>query len=107
MRPNTIKRAAIVAPMRSPVGAFGGALRSVPVETLGSAVVRAVVDRAQIDPALIDDVVFGQSYASGATPCVGRWIALQSGFPIEVSGVQTDRRCGSGLQSVANAAMMV
>ncbi|MDB6105020.1 MAG: acetyl-CoA acetyltransferase [Gammaproteobacteria bacterium] len=101
------RRAAIVCPVRTPVGTFGGSLRSVPVETLGATVVRAILERTRIDPALIDDVVFAQSYASGETPCVGRWIALEAQLPIEVPGMQLDRRCGGGLQAVINAAMMV
>jgi acetyl-CoA C-acetyltransferase len=52
-------------------------------------------------------VVFAQSYANSETPCVGRWIALEAGFPIEVPGLQTDRRCGGGLQALVTAAMMV
>jgi acetyl-CoA C-acetyltransferase len=74
---------------------------------MGAAVVRAVLERTKIDPARIEDVVFAQSYASGETPCVGRWIALEAGLPIEVPGMQLDRRCGGGLQAVVNAAMMV
>ena len=102
-----MRRAAIVTPVRTPVGAFGGSLRGVPVETLGATVVRAVLERTSLDPARIDDVVFAQSYASGETPCVGRWIALEAGLPIEVPGMQLDRRCGGGLQAVVTAAMMV
>lgn len=102
-----MKRAAIVCPLRTPIGAFGGALRGVPVEELGAVVARAVIARTGLDPARLDDVVFSQSYANGETPCTGRWVALQAGFPIEVAGMQLDRRCGGGLQSVAVAAMMV
>ena len=102
-----MRRAAIVAPVRTPVGAFGGSLRSVPVEAMGAAVVRAVLEQTKIDPARIEDVVFAQSYANGEAPCVGRWIALEAGLPIEVPGMQLDRRCGGGLQAVVNAAMMV
>ncbi|KFG95178.1 acetyl-CoA acetyltransferase [Burkholderia paludis] len=102
-----MKRAAIVSPLRTPVGAFGGMLKGVPVEELGATVARAVVERTGLDPARIDDVVFAQSYASGETPCTGRWIALQAGFPIEVAGMQLDRRCGGGVQALATAAMMV
>jgi acetyl-CoA C-acetyltransferase len=102
-----MKRAAIVAPLRTPIGAFGGALRSVPVEELGATVSRAIVERSGLDPARIDDVVFAQSYMSGETPCTGRWVALQAGLPIEVAGMQLDRRCGGGLQAIATAAMMV
>ena len=102
-----MRRAAIVSPLRTPVGVFGGALRPVPVEELGAIVVREILARTGIDPTLIEDVVFAQSYASSETPCVGRWIALQAGLPIEVAGLQVDRRCGGGLQSIAIAAMMV
>ena len=93
----TLRRAAIVAPLRTPVGAFGGALKSVSVEALGAVVAKAVLAQTGLDPKLIDDVVFAQSYANGETPCVGRWVALQAGLPIEVPGMQLDRRCGGGL----------
>jgi acetyl-CoA C-acetyltransferase len=102
-----MRRAAIISPLRTPVGTFGGSLRSVPVETLGATVVKAVLEQAALDPARIDDVVFAQSYANGETPCVGRWVALEAGLPIEVPGMQLDRRCGGGLQAVVTAAMMV
>jgi acetyl-CoA C-acetyltransferase len=102
-----MRRAAIVRPLRTPVGTFGGSLRPVPVETLGAYVVKAVVEGAGIDPAQIDDVVFAQSYASSETPCVGRWVGLSAGLPVEVPGMQLDRRCGGGLQAVATAAMMI
>jgi acetyl-CoA C-acetyltransferase len=102
-----MRRAAIVSPLRTPTGAFGGGLRSVPVEELGAIVARAIVERTGLDPARIEDVVFGHSYANGEVPCTGRWVALQAGFPIEVAGMQLDRRCGSGLQAIATAAMMV
>jgi acetyl-CoA C-acetyltransferase len=103
----TLPRAAIVSPLRTPIGAFGGALRGVPVEELGATVARAIVQRTGIDPRRIDDVVFAQSYTNGETPCTGRWVALQAGLPVSVAGMQLDRRCGSGVQAIATAAMMV
>lgn len=102
-----MRRAAIVSPVRTPVGKFQGALQTVPVETLAATVVTAVVERSGIDPARIEDVVFAQSYMNGETPCTGRWAALAAGLPIEVPGLQLDRRCGGGLQAIATAAMMV
>ena len=102
-----MRRAAIIAPVRTPVGKFLGSMASVPVETLAAAVVKAVVARSGIDPARIEDVVFAQSYANGETPCIGRWAALAADLPIEVPGSQVDRRCGGGLQAIVNAAMMV
>ncbi|MFI9412407.1 acetyl-CoA C-acetyltransferase [Nocardia gamkensis] len=104
---STLRRAAIVAPTRTPVGTFGGSLRDVPVEDLGATVVNAVIERSGIDPERIDDVVFAQSYANSEVPCVGRWLALHAGLPISVPGMQLDRRCGGGLQALATSAMMV
>ena len=101
------RRAAIVAPLRSPIGRFGGAFRDLPVESLGATIVKSVVETSGIDPTLIEDAVFAQSYANSETPCIGRWLALSAGLPIEVPGLQLDRRCGGGLQSIATAAMMV
>jgi acetyl-CoA C-acetyltransferase len=102
-----MRRVAFVSPLRTPVGTFGGSLRPMPVEDLGAAVTKAVLERTGIDPALIEDVIFAQSYANSETPCVGRWIALHAGLPIEVPGMQLDRRCGGGLQAIVTAAMMV
>jgi acetyl-CoA C-acetyltransferase len=102
-----MRRAAIVAPCRTAIGTFGGTLTNASVAELGAAVASAVVERSGIDPALIEDMVFAQSYANSETPCVGRWIALYAGLPISVAGLQLDRRCGSGLQSIATAAMMI
>ena len=102
-----MRRAAIVNPLRTPVGTFGGSLRAAPVELLGSTVVKALLAQTQLDPALVEDVVFAQSYANSETPCVGRWVALDAGLPIEVPGLQIDRRCGGGLQALVTAAMMV
>ena len=102
-----MRRAAIVSPLRTPVGRFGGALRPVPAEDLAATVVRAVVSRSGIDPARVDDVAFAQSYANSEAPCIGRWAALHAGLPVEVPGFQLDRRCGGGLQAVVTAAMMV
>jgi acetyl-CoA C-acetyltransferase len=102
-----LRRAAIVSPLRTPVGTFGGALRDVPVEDLAGAVVSAVITASGIDPDRIDDVVLAQSYANSEVPCAGRWVALHAGLPVGVPGMQLDRRCGGGLQALVTAAMMV
>jgi acetyl-CoA C-acetyltransferase len=102
-----MRRAAIVAPVRTPIGAFGGSLRPLSAADLATAVIRAVVGRSGVDPDQIEDVVFAQSYANSEAPCIGRWAALNAGLPIDVPGLQIDRRCGGGLQAVVTAAMMV
>jgi acetyl-CoA C-acetyltransferase len=103
----TLRRAAIVSPLRTPVGRFLGSLASVNAGELGAIILRGLVERTGIDPMLIDDVVFAQGYGNGEAPCIARWSALAAGLPISVPGYQLDRRCGSGLQSVIDAAMMV
>jgi len=101
------RRAAIVAPVRTPVGRYLGALKDVPAERLAAHVIRETVKRSGVDPVRIDDVVFAQSYANSEAPCIGRWAALAADLPIEVPGLQIDRRCGGGLQAIVTAAMMV
>jgi acetyl-CoA C-acetyltransferase len=102
-----MRRAAIVAPLRTPVGTFGGALRPLRAEDLAAHIIKAVVAQAGIDPARIEDVVFAQSYANSEAPCIGRWAALHADLPINVPGLQIDRRCGGGLQALITAAMSV
>ena len=102
-----MKRAAIVSPIRTAVGKFQGALSSMTAGELGAVVLKDLVARTKIDPERIDDVIFAQGYGSGEAPCIARWSALAAGLPISVSGYQLDRRCGSGLQAVIDAAMMV
>src|SRR5580704_9405505 len=102
-----MKRAAIVSPIRTPVGKFLGALSGVTAGDLGAVILKALVERTKIDPSRIDDVIFAQGYASGEAPCIARWSALAADLPITVPGYQLDRRCGSGLQAVVDAAMMV
>ena len=102
-----MKRAAIVSPIRTAVGKFQGALSSMTAGELGAVVLRDLVARTKIDPERIDDVIFAQGYGNGEAPCIARWSALAAGLPISVPGYQLDRRCGSGLQAVIDAAMMV
>jgi acetyl-CoA C-acetyltransferase len=102
-----VRDAVICEPLRTPVGGFGGALRTVPAHVLGATVVRAVLERTGLDPAVVDELVLGQSYPTMDAPAVGRVVALDAGLPVTVTGQQIDRRCGSGLQAVLTAAMQV
>jgi acetyl-CoA C-acetyltransferase len=102
-----MRRAAIVAPVRTAVGTFGGSLRPLRAEDLAAKVVAATVQRSGVDPGRIEDVVFAQSYANSEAPCIGRWVALHADLPVDVPGLQIDRRCGGGLQAVITAAMTV
>ncbi len=102
-----MRRVAIVAPVRTAVGNFGGILRDVSAAELASTVIKETLDRSGVDPAKIDDVILGHGYPSGENPAIGRLAGLKAGLPIEVPGYQLDRRCSSGLQAILNASMLV
>ena len=102
-----MKDALIVSPIRTPIGKFGGALAPLTADHLAATIMRSVLERTDIDPASLDEVVVAQSYASSEAPCMGRYAALLADLPLQVPGYSLDRRCGSGLQAVINAAMQV
>ena len=102
-----MRRVAIVSPVRTAVGNFGGALKDIPAEELASTVIKETLQRSGLDPAKVDDVILGHGYPSGENPAIGRLALLKAGLPIEVPGYQLDRRCSSGLQAILNACMMV
>ncbi|MGW5050054.1 acetyl-CoA C-acetyltransferase [Actinokineospora sp. NPDC004072] len=102
-----MREAVVCEPVRTAVGRFGGVFTNVGVVDLAAAVIRAVIDRTGIDASLIEDVIFGQCHPNGDAPALGRVAALDAGLPTDVPGLQVDRRCGSGLQAVIDAAMRV
>ena len=102
-----MREALICEPLRTPVGRFGGVFRDLAVTELATTVIKELLARTQIPPESVDDVILGQGYANGEAPALGRVAALDAGLPVEVPGVQVDRRCGSGLQAVLDAAMQV
>jgi len=81
--------------------------KDVPATTLAETVIRELVRRTGIQGSDIDDVVFGQCYPNGEAPAIGRIAALDAELGVRVPGLQIDRRCGSGLQAVIDAAMRV
>ncbi|MFC3963711.1 acetyl-CoA C-acyltransferase [Nocardia jiangsuensis] len=103
-----MRRAAIVAPVRTPGGVAGGALSGMPPEWLATTVLSAVIDRSGIDPLRIEDVAMACIDPRRPTvPHLSRLAARGAGLPFAVPGFLTDRRGGSGLQAVITAAMMV
>jgi len=97
----------ICEPVRTPVGGYGGALKSLSAVDLGAIAMQGLLARTKIDPARIEDVILGHCYPNSEAPALGRVVALDSGLPVTVTGMQVDRRCGSGLQAIINAAMTV
>lgn len=102
-----MRDAVICSPVRTPVGGFGGSLRTIAPHTLASTVIRAVLDRTGLAPDAVDEVILGNCYPTMDAPAIGRVAALDAGLPVTTTGLQLDRRCGSGLQAVLYAAMQV
>ncbi|GAA2862361.1 acetyl-CoA C-acetyltransferase [Pseudonocardia halophobica] len=99
--------AVICEPLRTPVGGFGGSLRDLRAHELASTVIAALMERTGLPPDSVDDVLLGNCYPTMDAPALGRVAALDAGLPVTASGLQIDRRCGSGLQAVIYAAMQV
>ncbi|AXT84160.1 acetyl-CoA C-acyltransferase [Aeromicrobium sp. A1-2] len=97
----------VCEPVRSPIGRYGGMFKSLSAVDLGVAVLNGLLERTGLDPELIEDVILGHCNPNSEAPAIGRVVALDAGLPVTVPGQQIDRRCGSGLQAVINAAMQV
>ncbi len=101
------REAVICEPLRTPVGRFGGVFRDLEASSLAATVIRELVQRTGLRGEDVDDVLMGQCYPNGEAPAIGRVAALDAGLPVQVPGIQVDRRCGSALQAVINGCMQV
>jgi acetyl-CoA C-acetyltransferase len=101
------REAVICEPLRTPVGRFGGVFRDVDAAALASTVIGELVARTALRGEEVDDVVLGQCSPNAEAPAIGRVAALDAGLPVDVPGVQVDRRCGSALQAVIDGCMRV
>jgi 3-oxoadipyl-CoA thiolase len=98
----------IVDAIRTPVGALGGALASVRPDDMAALVIREIVQRNQLDPALVEEVFFGCANQAGEdNRNVARMAALLAGLPVEVAGVTVNRLCASGLNAINQAARAI
>ncbi len=102
-----MREVAIVSPVRTAVGGFGGTLKNISASDLGAIVIKEILNRTSLNAERIDEVILGTGYPNGEEPNIGRLSSLKAGLPIETSGYQLDRRCSSGLQSILNAAMLI
>ena len=104
----TMRDAVIVTTARTPIGrAYRGAFNATPSPLLATHAIRAVVARAKLDPAEVDDCILGCSLPQGVQQTIGRTAALHAGLPVSVAGMTIDRQCSSGLMTVATAAKQV
>ena len=102
-----MNRVAIVSAVRTPIGNFGGTLRTVPAYRLAPLVINEAVNRANIQPKTVNMVIMGQNYQSGEYVNIARMGLLLAGWPVEVPGITLDRRCPSGADVLSFGAMMI
>ena len=100
--------AVIVDAVRTPIGAHGGALAAVRPDDLGALVLKALIERTGVDPALVEEVYMGCANQAGEdNRNVARMSTLLAGFPVEVPAVTFNRLCASGLNAVNQAARAI
>jgi 3-oxoadipyl-CoA thiolase len=98
----------IIDAVRTPIGRYGGILRSVRPDDLGALVLRSALSRTKIDPSVVDDVYFGCSNQAGEdNRNVARMATLLAGMPYSVPAATVNRLCGSGLEAVNSAARVI
>src|SRR5690242_13027612 len=99
--------AVICEPVRTPIGRYGGMFKARSAVDLAVTALKGLLERTGLAPDAIQDVILGHCYPNSDAPAIGRVVALDSGLPVTVPGMQVDRRCGSGLQAVIQACLQV
>src|SRR3989304_4597649 len=98
----------IVDAIRTPIGALGGVLASVRPDDLAALVIKEIIQRNKLDPALVEEVFFGCANQAGEdNRNIARMAALLAGLPVEVAGVTVNRLCASGLNAINQAARAI
>lgn len=101
------KAIVLASPVRTPIGRFGGTLATLSAADLGTAAAQACLDRAELEPAAVDQVIFGHGRQAGAGPNTARQVAYRSGIPVDRPAFTVNQACGSGLQAVFCAARAI
>jgi len=97
----------IVAATRTAIGSFGGQFAKVPAHELGATVIRRLLDETEIDPASVDEVIFGQVLTAGCGQNPARQAAIHAGLPHSVPALTLNKVCGSGLKALHLAAQAI
>ena len=97
----------LCSPVRTAIGAFNGALKTVPATDLGAAVVRATLQRSRLDAAAIGSVVMGNVIQAGNKMNPARQASIGGGVPVSVPAMTINRVCGSGAQAIVTAAQQI
>jgi acetyl-CoA C-acetyltransferase len=97
----------LAAPVRTPIGKFGGALASLSAADLGTTAAKAALERSNLDPTKVDQVIFGHARQAGGGPNTARQIAFRAGVPVDRPAYTVNQACASGLQAVLSAARTI
>jgi acetyl-CoA C-acetyltransferase len=102
-----MKEVVVIDGVRTPVGNFGGALKDLSAQELGKLVVQELLTRTKLDPALIEEVIFGCAAQGSDAPNVARVIALNAGIPNTTPAYTVHRNCASGIQAIVNGYQII
>jgi acetyl-CoA C-acetyltransferase len=94
----------LAAPVRTPIGRFGGALAALSAADLGTAAAVACLGRAGCPADRVDQVIFGHARQAGGGPNTARQVAFRAGVPVDRPAYTVNQACGSGLQAVLSGA---
>ena len=102
-----MREVVIASAARTPIGSFGGSLKTVPARTLGAICIKEALKRAGIDGADVDEVIMGNVLQGGLGQNISRQMSLDAGLPVEVPAMTINKVCGSGLRAVELAAQII
>lgn len=97
----------LCAPVRTPIGSYGGSLKETPASDLGAAVIRETLHRSGLAAEAVDTVVMGHVIQAGTRMNPARQAAIGGGLPVQVPALTVNRVCGSGAQAIATAALEI
>ena len=101
------KEVFIVAAVRTPIGSFGGSLKSFTATQLGGIAIKAVLEKVQLDPSTVDEVIFGSVIQAGLGQAPARQAAIFGGLPHKVICTTVNKVCASGMKSISQAAQSI
>ena len=102
-----MKNIVIVEALRTPIGAFGGSFKSVSAVELGTTVLKKILDKTQVKPEMVDEVILGNVLHAGLGQNVARQVAVHSGIPEDKTAFTLDMVCGSGLKAIQLATQSI
>ncbi len=102
-----MREVVIASAVRTPLGSFGGTLKGTAARTLGAIAIKAAIEKAGVNPADIDEVLYGCVLQGGLGQNVARQASIDAGIPKEVPAMTINKVCGSGLRTISMAAQMI